>query len=233
MTPVRRSRSASSKGLERKIAAYTVASGAFLAASVSGDARAEIVYSGPQDIVIYPGMPANTFALSFTGSETDFTFSSYGALFGSSDLTVTSPTATNEVVLDNGGYAAALSYGTPINSLSNFGGGAATTTMGGYNKIKKKDWIPYGPWAGATNMYLGVVFNDPGNTYYGWVELSFNGVATISGWAYENTPGVGIDAGAGAVPEPSTLALGLLALGSVGVAAMHRARNTAQESPAA
>lgn len=57
----------------------------------------------------------------------------------------------------------------------------------------------YGYW-NAKNHYLGLVFQVNGDTYYGWAELSVivNGskaIATLTGYAYENIPGMPINAG--------------------------------------
>jgi hypothetical protein len=56
--------------------------------------------------------------------------------------------------------------------------------------------------------YMGVEFQRASGTHYGWVSLyvdRFAPVAVIDSWAWETRPGVPILAGA--VPEPSTLAL--------------------------
>ncbi len=73
-------------------------------------------------------------------------------------------------------------------------------------------------------------------TDYGWVQLVLtqgtNGLTnsiTAVDWAYDDTGSaiaVG-ETGAGAAPEPSTAALGLLAAGAAGVAALRRRRKTA------
>ena len=65
----------------------------------------------------------------------------------------------------------------------------------------------------GTLRYIGVQF-DPGDGYhYGWIGVTRSGADfDVSGWAYEQTAGVPIEAGA--VPEPTTLALpGVGALG--------------------
>lgn len=79
--------------------------------------------------------------------------------------------------------------------------------------------------------YLGLEFfrDGSGDSYFGWIEAAVedtgNGVLqlTVSNYAWENTPNAGINAGA--VPEPSTyaLGLGLLALGAAGIRARRQA----------
>jgi hypothetical protein len=70
-----------------------------------------------------------------------------------------------------------------------------------------------GQWANVKNRYLGLKFQIDGETHYGWVRLSTQLVqthitATLTGYAYETTPGKGIRAGQvccdanGAVEEP-------------------------------
>ncbi|MDQ6630679.1 MAG: PEP-CTERM sorting domain-containing protein, partial [Verrucomicrobiota bacterium] len=70
-----------------------------------------------------------------------------------------------------------------------------------------------------TNAYMGIKFNTSTATgLFGWIRIDAGPTAgfpaTIVDWAYENS-GAGISAGA--VPEPTTLALGCLAAGAVGV----------------
>jgi PEP-CTERM motif len=220
---VRRPRNAAPKSLERKLATYTIASGAFLAASASSQAQAGIVYSGRQDIAITGAPGSTSYDLNINNAGTDFTFTNTPDDPFSATLTVTSPLSTDQVVLD-GSFAAALDAGTLISSASNFGGGNTTTTMGTSSWKGKKD---SGPWANAQSLYLGVKFDDPGQTHFGWVQISFpdsTWTATIEGWAYQTDPGVGInagDTGVAAVPEPSPLVL--LALGAAGVGALRRA----------
>ncbi len=58
--------------------------------------------------------------------------------------------------------------------------------------------------------YIGIEFSDEDGIHYGWFDVegdSSTPYAVIYGWAYESTPGMGIMAGAVAVPEPSTIML--------------------------
>jgi hypothetical protein len=83
-----------------------------------------------------------------------------------------------------------------------------------------------GAWAGAGAGFMGVKFTESGvnggAAMYGWVQFTKDaGIPsgnptgiTIVDWAYDDS-GASITAGAGAVPEPSSLAL--LAAGAMGL----------------
>lgn len=84
-------------------------------------------------------------------------------------------------------------------------------------------------WTGPTSAYVGVKIYkaSAGASYYGWIGVTMTGVTpTVTGFAWESTPGTGITAGA--VPEPGGLGLGALALGSAGLAAWRRRRTAAR-----
>lgn len=74
---------------------------------------------------------------------------------------------------------------------------------------------PFGVTCGGefleTTAYMGVQFHIDEFLYYGWVRISnpYDGISggVIMDFAYETEAGVGILAGAGAVPEPATTAL--------------------------
>lgn len=64
--------------------------------------------------------------------------------------------------------------------------------------------------------YMGVSFDIEGATHYGWIDMYVSDLgpgALIYGWGYETTPITSIMAGA--VPEPSTIAL--LSSGIIGL----------------
>ena len=122
-------------------------------------------------------------------------------------------------------YADRLAAGTLIDGSAGFlvltqaAGNVASMAFGpGY---VNSQWAI----AGQNSGYLGVRFNAGGNQHFAWMRLTVepNNSATpraitVHEWAYESVPGVGI--AAGAIPEPS--GLGLLALGSAGLAARRR-----------
>ena len=83
------------------------------------------------------------------------------------------------------------------------------------------------PWkGGVTNGYLGFEFGISGVEYYGWARLNVANLAggfqmTLRDFAWEDQAGAAI--AAGAIPEPATAAaLGMLALGAVGIRPMRR-----------
>lgn len=70
--------------------------------------------------------------------------------------------------------------------------------------------------------FVGVTFDpanlgtgDPSTWLHGWVRVTYNDAAntiTVLDWAYETTPNTSIIAGAGLIPEPSSIATASLAL---------------------
>ena len=68
----------------------------------------------------------------------------------------------------------------------------------------------------GTRAYIGFEFQIDDNIHYGWFDIQGNSsmpYGMIYGWGYESTPGVGIAAGAVAIPEPATATL--LAIGTI------------------
>ena len=68
----------------------------------------------------------------------------------------------------------------------------------------------------GTRAYIGFEFQIDDNMHYGWFDIQGGNsmpYVMIYGWGYENTPGMGIAAGATAIPEPATIAL--LSLGTI------------------
>jgi hypothetical protein len=86
-----------------------------------------------------------------------------------------------------------------------------------------------GNWPATGTRFAGIELS---NGDFGWLEISLHSTkgipdsATLLAWAY-NDSGAPIHAGDTGVPEPSSLALALLATGSAGVLAWRRRRNAA------
>lgn len=97
--------------------------------------------------------------------------------------------------------AVPLEPGTPIGPDLRFSNhfGALAGDDGGFS----------GAWLRISHEYLGVRFEIDGADHFGWVELSVRVGAYLRGsihaYGYETLPGTAI--AAGAVPEPSTVAL--------------------------
>ncbi len=77
-----------------------------------------------------------------------------------------------------------------------------------------------------TTGYAGIQLINGSDIYYGWIQVAVanynngNITGTLIDWAYNNTPGEAIQAGA--IPEPSTFAL--IGAGLLGGAAILRRR---------
>jgi hypothetical protein len=228
--------------LERKLTVYAVASGAFLAASASGSARAGIVYSPDKNVPIqnsYNSFTPTYFSFTVanpTGATADVGLEAVsgpgvGGSFLDGDTSAT--TALVGYGMDGVPLGSKLGSFTTISSGSNFGPMYSGYKLG-KNKIKGGFPIVAGDWANGGIGFLGVAFQLGDGTHYGWIELAIDPTTltgTLIEGAYESVAGMQITTPQ-AVPEPSSLGLSLLALGSVGVGALLRSRKQAATAAA-
>lgn len=184
----------------KRLKHYTALTTAFLA--TAGAAQAGIVYTDldPDQIasnsdvfvdlnddgvwdfrINQNGTSFSSFAFKFAGL---YGNSSYGSGYGFVPTTFSSL------------FAEALSAGASIGPAS-----PITTntfaTMGWYSYFTGYS-TSSGNWAGQQDKYLGVSFELPDGTHYGWIRASVDadyGTVTIKDFAYEDVAGVGIAAG--------------------------------------
>ena len=148
------------------------------------------------------------------------------------------PRGAGGIMASPGGYAAPLSLGASIGPAQAFTKGKhlnlARSAGFDYNSSRYSRNV-FGPWENVQNRFVGVEFLISGETHYGWIRLTVNftnrlGTATLTGYAYETVAGESIQAGqmvdrdaAKVEPAPgATPSLGMLALGSEGLAIWRR-----------
>ncbi|MEP7014219.1 MAG: PEP-CTERM sorting domain-containing protein [Verrucomicrobiota bacterium] len=208
-----------------RLVAYATLAGAALAAPALPTADADIIWSGPVNINI-PSTTAGVYLNVQTGVSNPSPGLAPGwdvNPYGSTSLILFNPTAPvgGVYVVDAPGGTSAtlpdnLPFGLLISAASGFGSGTGETT---------------GPTAFVVNSSSNIVgfrFQNEAaanQTQYGWMRITLAGTTgaqprAIVEYAYDNT-GAGILAGA--VPEPSSMALlGVMAAGALGVRAWRK-----------
>jgi hypothetical protein len=224
--------------LHRKIAAYGIGAGA---AALAAPAQADIHYSGALDFT------ANTIYFDLTntvGPSTDMQLADNFEL-SSSIQNSEKPTAYGLSGTTTGAGEVAFfkpaifEFATPefaagdtIGSQLDFGNGAYLNNFSATT--------PGGEWQVGDTGFLGLQIDINGQIDYGWAEVRLNSASPVSssstssaalnadvadgeftllGYALDTS---GLPIQAGAIPEPSSLAL--LALGAAGVVALRRRR---------
>ncbi len=183
--------------LEKRLISYvTAASAAGIVLSAAPQASAKIVYT-PANINVTNG---TTLDLNGDGIA-DFSF---GFEFGfhSSFLAINRLTIGNSILC---GLkvpcfeAEAAGLAQAVGPLRGFVGTSYTNAISGRGVVMagagaygSKTYF-FGPWANATNRYLGLKFIIAGKVHYGWARMSVSnwsrgGSITISGYAYETIP---------------------------------------------
>ncbi len=138
-------------------------------------------------------------------------------------------------------FVAKLNLGDPVDGGQTFEQGAASSVMGSAGRFMPSSngsalgTYSYnnGPWENGTG-FVGVVFKNGPDTHYGWIRVRMLDATTLDAvivdYAYNDTPDEGIDAGftgVPVVPVPNAAALGLLALGGLGVRAYRQRQKSA------
>lgn len=172
------------QALTTYVAAATAAGVATIAASVSAEAK--VVYT-PTHTYIEGSTPID---LNHDGI-VDFSLG-FHALSKDEALTVGPEVKGNEILLGNKGEVGVGIFGQPVGPCGKF---AASTGSYGWMIMANAGsysvtWFN-GPWANATNRYLGFKFLIDGQVHYGWARLSVgnylhSGTAIVlTGYAYE------------------------------------------------
>lgn len=198
----------------KKGAAYSLAAGA--ATTMASDADAALNYSGEQNISIN----------QFSALDLDLNLDAQGDVllknyvFGTNYQGATVNYFPGSLVTFTTGltYVSALSFGDTIDA----------GTVGSFFGSMAYSANPDSQFDSVTDAYIGLSFPAGPDTYYGWIRVDVNNAAgtfVVKDWAYQDISGKGITAGAAPVPEPGTL--GLLAAGSLGLAAMRRRKKAA------
>lgn len=198
-----------SQNRESRLAKYSAAAGAV--GLFAGGAQGTVVYSGVQniDIAQFSSQDLNLDGDAYN----DILLQNY--VFGGNYQGATVNFYPGKVVGFTTGlnYATALSSGDLIDASATAGGPFAVSLAYANNPDSQFDDV--------TGAFIGLEFPINTVSHFGWIRVNIDNVAgtfRIVDWAYESEAGVGIEAGA--IPEPSSLAL--LAAGAVGVATIRR-----------
>jgi len=183
--------------LDKNLAAYVAAAAAAGVALLAAapQAEAEIVYTPAH--VLLKGNSTYQIDLNHDGTN-DFGLQWF-QIFHSSMLLAIPDVTGNQVVRPAVGSneAVPLNLGGPIGPNRQFAskttyGGVFMAIAGAYGTLT---WFR-GPWAKASNKYLGLKFLINGEVHYGWARVTvMYTYSTLTGYAYETTANQPISAG--------------------------------------
>ena len=225
---------------EKRLLAYAVAAGAVLAAA--GPADASVVYGKVDKSMEYNSGSYLINIVDIGGSNIGaINFSNYN-LLSTSDK---NPNHYSTVAWAGAGATGMESFGVMVQGTL----GSAMKLPAGANVGPSGDFSSAGKLFQHLNMgnplnfglflegdgYLGFKIKTVDNIAYGWVHLDNFNLAPkatsyrIVDWAYQND-GTTITSGEGAtaVPEPTSSALALIAMGAAGVAIYRKRKQDAQ-----
>jgi len=197
-----------------------------------------VSWSGTQDFLIgiddLGGIvgPANLW-IDFDSDGVDDLHLFYGVNEGEHHMMAT-PRAGAETIVHDPFPPSSVVWSAPLDSGTPIGASPPSPLYWDHDLQRLLIWIDdlgeglpgaAGPWVGVDHGYLGVSFEKEEETYYGWVQMSVPNefaYAVVHDWAYETTPGIGINAGV--VPEPATIGLFALGLAALLARRLRRAR---------
>ena len=211
--------------LERHFLTCTAAVGAVAAVAAPQEADATIVFFNPADIQV----PLDNLAGIYINMETG-AFGTSAAAVPGWDVNIFNPNSYYLQTYTEGSGAGILGYTSGAYDYANRLAAGANIGPGGNFIFGGITTMSYagtgGQWIGNASGFLGVSFTlAGGQTMFGWIGINVtNSVeATITSWAFENNGGA---IAAGAVPEPSTVALSLLAAGAAGLGYWRRRKKS-------
>jgi hypothetical protein len=222
-----------------RLGAYLAAG---LGASTIGTAQSAIVFFDvdPAKTIGVAGTPTPNQTVSFTdiniGAGTYTSAIGYGPPTVSGHSLWFTITGANQFTAQGaGGMSLAYSFNfpSPIN-LRSFSAGEEIGTGFKYTAS------PVAGWNGSGTGYVGLKFDTPEGSNYGWLALDYvaNGASTtltVDGFAFEDQPGVAIlagDTGSTAVPEPGTWAAAALLTGGAAFLRWRKRRDGTQKEAA-
>ena len=208
-----------------RLAAYAAAAGATLASA--GAAEAGIVYYANQNKVV---TPSSAQGISILGHSLTFSLINSGTV----EWRVTKAALGDNIQFRGGASLSNMSLGASIGSF----GGQGVNPYRLFNSKGTNYGAGKGYFGPSLSGYIGFHIGSSLGPYnYGWIHVATSSSKlsyTIDSWAYESTTSVSGNIAVGAttpaaVPEPTSCALALIALGAGGLA-IHRRRRQERDA---
>jgi len=225
---------------------YAVATGSALAFATSASAST-IVYSGPVDraiSIVSSGALHHSAGMTVNIDGHNFTFHIHRTLhhifYGGGSQRGSANMGGASVLDDNFSHSARrLAYGAQISTGEPFVGVFGANQFF-FHKTGYFSGIPLtstkGEWARSGIAFAGIRVQNGGSDL-GWIRIRLGASNATSGyvnevevidWAYNSAAGASITAGETGLPEPTSRAMALLALGAAGVLAWRKRRPAAE-----